>query len=475
MDAPANVVPAPDLFGALASAAAVRERGPTAASRTDARVPASGSAAASARAGGAARVGALADLLEPELDLATDPADSIGRAPLIDDPLFAVVGGEPSAPAPAGPALALTEPDDDAAPAGGRRSGTLWAFAGVTVMLGGALAWVLLTQTDLAAGDVIAKRDEAALAAAQAELEARTAAQAAKATEYGAIKLGSEPAGARVWLLQPGPAARFERLPAVAQYQVFARAPGHLPRVVTVALADARAAIELDALAPAPALGGAAGPSSEGAPSAGAQPAAAAQPVAAAAPGATSDGAEPPAAGEVAAAAGAAGEPVDPEVIASWAATLAPPIPLAPPPNVDVADPPAEPVDLEVRCPTPDVEIGLLIGFTPGATLQDLDVKREWSFVVTAEGFSERRITVKGRHWEEAAGGQLTFEEVAQLEPLPEGFVALAQASGWIVSVPASAEPAVDGGDAAAAGAAAAPAAEPAPPTKKPRKRRRKR
>jgi hypothetical protein len=278
------------------------------------------------------------------------------------------------------------------------RSGA-WAWIALSLMLAGALGWVLYTQTDLFTGDVIAKRDAEALAGAQAEQAQQQAAIDAKKAEYGTIQIDSTPAGARVFDVRPGPEARFEALPIAHEYMVLVTAPGHMPRVRTVKGTELSApvVVDLDPLAP-----------------------------------------------------GAA----------------APPIPEAPTPRLANA-PGQELATLVLRSNTKDAELALLVGYTPGARLLDVDVEQPRELWVALAGHETVELTVKGRHYEDDADGTPLFAETVTLVPRTADEGADVEIDPT-AAVPSALPP-------APAAAAATPTPAKATPKKKKKKKKRRR
>jgi hypothetical protein len=65
----------------------------------------------------------------------------------------------------------------------------------------------------------------------------------------------------------------------------------------------------------------------------------------------------------------------------------------------------------------PEVSLGLLVGYTPGASVVDLDVRKTHEFWLTKAGFQPHELVVKGRHFEEGPGGALIYAENVELAP----------------------------------------------------------
>jgi hypothetical protein len=286
--------------------------------------------------------------------------------------------------------------DDEPAP---RRGGMPVVWIGLTLMLGGALAYVLATQTDLLSGNVIEKRNAEAQAEAEREAAVEQAKIDAKRVSYGTIEIDSEPKSARVFDMREGPTARFEHLPVDHEYMVLVTAPGHLPRVRLVKGSELAAPVivDLDPLPP-----------------------------------------------------GAAAPPIAEERVPKLA---------TPPSKVDAT--------LELRSNTPGAQLGLLIGYTPGVKVIDVDVEQAHRYLLVRDGHQDAELLVKGRHFEESTAGALVFQETVKLVPRPP--------------VDPDAEPAdaddevvIDGAPAATP-AAAAPAATPAPKSKKKKKKKKRR
>ncbi|MFO0636158.1 MAG: hypothetical protein U0168_25270 [Nannocystaceae bacterium] len=291
------------------------------------------------------------------------------------------------------PASVPEEPEEPT-----RRRGAAPAlWIALTLMLGGALAYVVATQTDLLEGDVIANRDAEAAAADQADLERRKAEQEAKKKEYGTIEIASEPKGARVFELREGPTARFEHLPVDHEYMVMVAAPGFSPRVRVVKGTELAAPVVMD-LDPLPA--------------------------------------------------GAAALPLPDERTPK----------LAPTPSKQTAT-------LELRSNTPGAELGLLVGYTPGVKVVDVDVAQVHRYRVVLAGHEPAEVQVKGRHFEEV-GGVLQYLADVKLQPAaPAPPPAAAEDDDALV---------IDDDEPAAA-PAAAPAGKPAPaPSKRGKKKKKK-
>jgi hypothetical protein len=122
---------------------------------------------------------------------------------------------------------------------------------------------------------------------------------------------------------------------------------------------------------------------------------------------------------------------------------------------------------LELRSNTPGAQLGLLIGYTPGVKVIDVDVEQPHRYLLVRDGHQDAELLVKGRHFEESTAGALVFQETVKLVPRPP--------------VDPDAEPAdaddavvIDGAPAATP-AAAAPAATPAPKAKKKTKKKKRR
>jgi hypothetical protein len=251
---------------------------------------------------------------------------------------------------------------DEPAP---RSRGLAWIFIPVSLVLAGTLGWVLYTQTDLFAGDIVARRDAEAEAEVKAEHEAAQEAADAAKKERGTLTLSSEPSKARVWMVRTGPEATFPGLPIDGEYMVAVTAEGHQPRVRVVKGSELVAPVVVD---------------------------------------------------------------LDPLAEEAKAAP-APEIPPAPVPKVGREA--KRTTDLVLRSNTPGAELMLLVGYTPGATVVDLDVRETHRFLVTLEGHESHAIELKGRHWEEADGGDLYFDDTVTLTPrAPAGKSAPAPAEG---------------------------------------------
>jgi hypothetical protein len=287
-----------------------------------------------------------------------------------------------------------------------RSGGHAWAWITLSLMLAGALGWVLYTQTDLFSGDVIGNRNAEALAQAESELADKKAAIEAKQAEYGTIQIDSTPEGARVLDVRPGPEARYDALPIAHEYMVVVTAPGHVPRVRTVKGSELSAPVVVD-LDPLPA--------------------------------------------------GAA----------------APPLPEAPPPRL--ADAPGkDTATLVLRSNTKDARLALLVGYTPGARLLDVDVEQPRTLWIALAGHELHELVVKGRHYEDGPDGVPAYAETVTLVPAKP----VADVEDEEIEVgeadPAAATAAVPPGPAAAVAPAPAPVKAPANKKKKKKKKRRR-
>ncbi len=130
-------------------------------------------------------------------------------------------------------------------------------------------------------------------------------------------------------------------------------------------------------------------------------------------------------------------------------------------------------VDLEVRIATPGGRVGLLIGYTPGAAMTDVDASATHRFLVAAPGHEPREIEVTPDRFQDL-GGQRVFTTHVRLDPAqPAG----GTTGGRTGSVAGEAGPdagvAKAGGDGTSAGTE--PAAEPRPAKKRHRRKRRRR
>jgi hypothetical protein len=237
-----------------------------------------------------------------------------------------------------------------------RSRSVAWGWIGATVLLAGALGWTLHTQTDLFQGNVVELRDAQALAEAEAERGRRAEEAKRRAKEYGSVRLDSTPDGARVYLLRDGPVATFENLPRGDEFVLLALAPGYAPQIKTVRGADASAPVEFELIALA-----------------------------------------------------------DPQAAAR--------VPDHPVPAVADAKTPPKPEDtvsLTVKTAAPEARVGLLVGYTPGVTVLDLDVRQTHLFLVDKPGYAAKELALKGRHFEESSDGALIYQDALVLEPLPE-------------------------------------------------------
>lgn len=326
----------------------------------------------------------LADAAPPPLDFPApgDPAVSAQLASLAE-------------PSSAMLSRVAARVDDEPAP----RRGMPVVWIGLTLMLGGALAYVLATQTDLLSGNVIERRNAEAQAEAEREAAVEQAKIDAKRVSYGTIEIDSEPKAARVFDMREGPMARFEHLPVDHEYMVLVTAPGHLSRVRLVKGSELAAPVIVD-LDPLPA--------------------------------------------------GAAVPPVAEERVPKLA---------TPPSKVDAT--------LELRSNTPGAQLGLLVGYTPGVKVIDVDVEQPHRYLLVLAGHQDAEVVVKGRHFEEGPSGALVFQETVKLTPRPP--------------VDPDAEPADTDEDVvideapAASPAAPVPASKPAAASKKKKKKKKKR
>lgn len=236
---------------------------------------------------------------------------------------------------------------DDEAVAPRRSSGLAWVWITLTVMLAGALGWVLYTQTDIFSGDVIGNRNAEAVAEAVREHEAKQAEIAAKARQYGTIELETTPKGARVFDMRDGPETAFVGLPPEHEYLVLVAAAGHVPRIRRIKGSELAAPVIVDL-----------------------------DPLPAGAPEAELPDEEPP----------------------KLATTLG-----------------KQTATLTLRSNTPGAQLGLLVGYTPGVKLVDVDVAEPKRFWIALPGFEREELVVKGRHYEELAAGSLVFSTNVQL------------------------------------------------------------
>ncbi len=316
---------------------------------------------------------------------------------------LAQVGPEPSS---AQLSRVLPQPDDES-PTPRRGMPAVWIVS--TLMLGGALAYVLATQTDLFTGDVIERRNAEVQVEAEREAELAQANLDATRVEYGTIEIDSEPKGARVFEVRDGPQARFEHLPIEHEYMVAVTAPGHMPRVRIVKGSELAAPVILD-------------------------------------------------------------------LDAVPAGAAAPPLGDERPPKL-AARPGAAEATLDLRSNTPGAQLGLLVGFTPGVKVIDVDVEQPRRFHVVLLGYEVAELVVKGRHFEEQ-GGALVYQEQVTLVPsvpaaVGEGAVA-AEGAQDAEADDADADPEAD---VVLVDAAAATPAAPAksPPAKKQKRKPKKR
>jgi hypothetical protein len=342
-----------------------------------------------AQAGG----GSLADLLEPDAAPERRPI----KIEMEDSGPSPVAEPEPATPRVA-PAPSPEEVTLDDQPS--RRGAAPWILIVLVLMLGGALAWVVLTQTDLQFGDVVAKREADAKAEVEAEQKAVNEAAKAAEKEYGTIAVNTEPDGAQVFMFKPGPNAKFENLPRAHEYLLLIEAQGQLPQIRRIKGTEIGGKLTVD-LDPNP----------------------------------------------------------NPDV--------EPPIPDEAPPRV--ADQPnlEDVAILEIESPDDNARFGLLVGYTPGVRLVDLEAEETHELLVYKPGYRPHTIVVKGRHWEETGDG-LVYSETVSLEEAPllpegetEGDLELGDEEGT--------------GGPEAAGTDTEGAVEEPPPPSKPKKKKKKR
>ncbi|RMG94509.1 MAG: hypothetical protein D6705_16050 [Deltaproteobacteria bacterium] len=126
-----------------------------------------------------------------------------------------------------------------------------------------------------------------------------------------------------------------------------------------------------------------------------------------------------------------------------------------------------ETVDLEVRVATPSARVGLLIGYTPGASMADVDTDETHRFLVTAPGHAAEEIVVGPDDFQEIDGVRVFSTHLVLAQ-------AVAEAAGTGGDTTGAADAAGTGPQAASAGTGGEPAADPKP-TKPASKRRRTR
>lgn len=142
------------------------------------------------------------------------------------------------------------------------------------------------------------------------------------------------------------------------------------------------------------------------------------------------------------------------------AAALA--LPSERPPRLEAADDDSKTAILTLETQTEGASLALLVGYTPGATVRDLDVSQTHRFLVTKEGHEPRELELRGRHWDEMPEGGLGYIEHFELQPReevpdPEREAAAGEEAEAVVVVDEEAQP----------------EAEPEKRTRKKRKRRR--
>ncbi|HWB77440.1 MAG TPA: hypothetical protein VG755_20880, partial [Nannocystaceae bacterium] len=67
---------------------------------------------------------------------------------------------------------------------------------------------------------------------------------------------------------------------------------------------------------------------------------------------------------------------------------------------------------LVLRSNTKDATLGLLVGFTPGVKIVDVDVAQPQRYLLVLAGHEPAELAVKGRHFEEQGGNLVYFEKV---------------------------------------------------------------
>ncbi len=278
-------------------------------------------------------------------EVAPEEFPAPGAPALLKPPAETISGG----PARVSPTASPEGENEEVAPR--RTGGHAWVWISLSIMLAGALVWVLYTQTDVFSGDVIAQRNAAALAEAVRERDTKQAELDAKAKQYGAIELETTPKGARVFDMRPGPEATFVGLPPEHEYLVLVSAPGYAPRIRRVKGSEmvAPVIVDLDALPQ-----------------------------------------------------GAAEPPLPDEDPPKLAASLG-----------------KQTSALVLRSNTPGAQVGLLVGYTPGVKLIDVDVTEPKRLWIALPGHQREELVIKGRHYEELGSGALIFSTNLQLRPLP--------------------------------------------------------
>ncbi len=98
------------------------------------------------------------------------------------------------------------------------------------------------------------------------------------------------------------------------------------------------------------------------------------------------------------------------------AGTAMPPLPEERAPKLASA-PGKQAETLVLRSNTPGATLGLLVGYTPGVKIVDVDVLQPQRYLVVLAGHEPAELVVKGRHFEEQPDGKLGYFETVQLKP----------------------------------------------------------
>lgn len=117
------------------------------------------------------------------------------------------------------------------------------------------------------------------------------------------------------------------------------------------------------------------------------------------------------------------------------------PMPEAEPPKLADDFDPKDTVTLELKSNTEGAQLGLLVGFTPGMTMVDLDVGQTHHFRLTLPGHGPHDVVLKGRHWEEGPDGELVYLETVTLEPQADEEVMALEDEGEAKQAPPAPKP----------------------------------
>lgn len=128
---------------------------------------------------------------------------------------------------------------------------------------------------------------------------------------------------------------------------------------------------------------------------------------------------------------------------------------------------------LVLRSNTKDATLGLLVGYTPGVKIIDVDVAQPQRYLVVLAGYEPQELAVKGRHFEEQGGNLVYFEKVTLTPAAPVPAAAADEGDEEDVVVDEDAPPTASAGTPPPPPTTAA--AKPTPSKKKKKKRKKKR